>query len=160
MSWAIEDKELLATPRLPPDRRWRRKCTATARAEVMMVCFAHALRSLALARRRFGYRRLHLVLRREGLLVNHKKLYRLYREEKLAVRKRGGRKRALGHASADRRCRRAATSVGASTSCRMLCAMAAGSVCLASSTTSRASAWRWSRTPRCRARGLPANSMR
>ena len=54
------------------------------------------LRSLALARRRFGYLRLHLMLRREGVLVNHKEVYRLYREEKLAVRKRGGRKRALG----------------------------------------------------------------
>lgn len=36
------------------------------------------------------------MLRREGVLVNHKEVYRLYREEKLAVRKRGGRKRALG----------------------------------------------------------------
>lgn len=34
--------------------------------------------------------------RREGLVVNHKKLFRLYREEKLAVRRRGGRKRAIG----------------------------------------------------------------
>ena len=47
-------------------------------------------------RRRFGYRRLHLLLRREGVMLNHKKLYRLYREERLMVRKRGGRKRALG----------------------------------------------------------------
>ena len=31
-----------------------------------------------------------------GLLVNHKKLFRLYREEKLTVRRRGGRKRAIG----------------------------------------------------------------
>jgi putative transposase len=54
------------------------------------------LRALALVRRRFGYWRLYLVLRREGLLVNHKKVYRIYREEKLAIRKRGGRKRALG----------------------------------------------------------------
>jgi putative transposase len=51
---------------------------------------------LAACRRRFGYRRLHLLLRREGFAVNHKKLYRIYREEKLVVRKRGGRKRALG----------------------------------------------------------------
>ena len=36
------------------------------------------------------------MLRREGLVVNHKKLFRLYREEKLAVRRRGGRKRAIG----------------------------------------------------------------
>jgi len=48
------------------------------------------------ARRRFGYRRLRVVLKREGHLVNHKKLFRLYREEKLSVRKRGGRKRAIG----------------------------------------------------------------
>lgn len=54
------------------------------------------LRELAVVRRRFGYRRLHILLRREGMVMNHKKLYRLYREERLMVRKRGGRKRALG----------------------------------------------------------------
>jgi putative transposase len=54
------------------------------------------LRSLASERRRFGYRRLHILLRREGAQVNHKKLRRLYRDEKLQVRRRGGRKRALG----------------------------------------------------------------
>ena len=54
------------------------------------------LKELASERRRFGYRRLHLLLRREGLTLNWKKLYRIYREEKLTVRKRGGRKRALG----------------------------------------------------------------
>jgi putative transposase len=51
---------------------------------------------LALERRRFGYRRLHIPLRREGIVLNHKKLYGLYREERLIVRKRGGRKRSLG----------------------------------------------------------------
>ena len=54
------------------------------------------LKELALERRRFGYRRLHILLRREGIELNHKKLFRLYREEKLAVRRRGGRKRAMG----------------------------------------------------------------
>lgn len=54
------------------------------------------LKELAFERRRFGYRRLHILLRREGTVVNHKKLRRLYREEKLQVRRRGGRKRALG----------------------------------------------------------------
>ena len=54
------------------------------------------LRELAAERRRFGYRRLHLLLKREGIEVNQKKIYRLYREEGLTVRKRGGRKRALG----------------------------------------------------------------
>jgi putative transposase len=54
------------------------------------------LRELATERRRFGYRRLLILLRREGLVVNHKRLFRPYREERLTVRKRGGRKRALG----------------------------------------------------------------
>ena len=47
-------------------------------------------------RRRFGYRRLHVFLRREGHEVNHKRLFRIYREERLHVRRRGGRKRAIG----------------------------------------------------------------
>jgi putative transposase len=54
------------------------------------------LREIAAIRRRFGYRRLHILLRREGFALNHKKLRRLYAEERLQVRRRGGRKRALG----------------------------------------------------------------
>ncbi len=54
------------------------------------------LRELAAIRHRFGYRRLMILLRREGTRVNHKKLRRLYREERLQVRRRSGRKRALG----------------------------------------------------------------
>jgi len=54
------------------------------------------LLALAKERRRFGYRRLLVFLRREGFVVNHKRLFRIYREERLMVRKRGGRKRALG----------------------------------------------------------------
>jgi putative transposase len=54
------------------------------------------LKDVANERRRFGYRRLHILLRREGIMLNHKKLFRLYREERLSVRRRGGRKRALG----------------------------------------------------------------
>ena len=54
------------------------------------------LRALSAERRRFGYRRLHVMLSREGLHMNQKKLRRLYREEGLQVRRRGGRKRALG----------------------------------------------------------------
>ncbi len=54
------------------------------------------LKVLAQERRRFGYRRLHVLLRREGHVVNHKRLFRLYREERLTVRRRGGRKRAIG----------------------------------------------------------------
>ncbi len=55
-----------------------------------------AMKKVAGERRRFGYRRIHLMLERQGIRMNQKKLRRLYREEKLQVRKRGGRKRALG----------------------------------------------------------------
>ncbi|EIE52842.1 integrase catalytic subunit [Citreicella sp. 357] len=54
------------------------------------------LKELSGERRRFGYRRLHLLLGREGWHVKWKKLYRIYREEGLTVRKRGGRKPAIG----------------------------------------------------------------
>jgi putative transposase len=47
---------------------------------------------LAHARRRFGYRRIHDLLRREGVKANHKRVYRLYREAALSVRKRRRRK--------------------------------------------------------------------
>lgn len=46
------------------------------------------LRDLAIERVRWGYRRLHLLLEREGRTVNVKRVYRLYREEGLAVRRR------------------------------------------------------------------------
>ena len=68
---------------MPRGVRRRRRCAAR-------------LKALASERRRFGYRRLHILLRREGIALNHKKLFRLYREERLTVRRRGGRKRALG----------------------------------------------------------------
>jgi putative transposase len=54
------------------------------------------IREIAVDRRRFGYRRVHVLLKREGVQVNHKKLRRLYAKEKLQVKRRGGRKRALG----------------------------------------------------------------
>ena len=48
------------------------------------------LREMAQQRRRFGYRRLGWRLIREGHAMNHKKLYRLYREEKLMVHRPPG----------------------------------------------------------------------
>lgn len=60
---------------------------------------------LAHARRRFGYRRIHDLLRREGVQANHKKVYRLYREAALSVRKRRRRKGVM----VDRRALNAAT---------------------------------------------------
>lgn len=53
------------------------------------------LRELAAEKRRYGYRRLHWLLRREGVCVNHKCVERIYREEGLSLRRRK-RKRAAG----------------------------------------------------------------
>ena len=54
------------------------------------------MREITGLRRRFGYRRVGVMLERKGHIMNHKKLYRLYREEGLSVRRRRGRKRARG----------------------------------------------------------------
>jgi putative transposase len=54
------------------------------------------LRELAEQRRRFGYRRLHVLLEREGVVVNVKRVRRLYREEGLSLRQRRGRRRRRG----------------------------------------------------------------
>lgn len=54
------------------------------------------LRDLASERHRFGYRRLFVLLRREGELSGINRIYRLYREEGLTVRKRKAHRMALG----------------------------------------------------------------
>ena len=79
--------EVLAVDRSGVRYRSIRADDATERA---------AMKAVAAERRRFGYRRIHIMLERQGIAMNLKKLRRLYREEKLQVRKRGGRKRALG----------------------------------------------------------------
>src|SRR5271155_2736583 len=59
--------------------RYRSRRSGDAELRARLLALAHE-------RRRFGYRRLHLLLRREGFIVNHKRLFRLYREERLMVR--------------------------------------------------------------------------
>ena len=54
------------------------------------------MKEMAMKNRRYGYRRIHVLLKRSGQKVNHKKVYRLYRALGLKVLKRGGRKRAIG----------------------------------------------------------------
>ncbi len=95
MTWAVDDKSYSQRRacRLvglqPKTYRYASKRTGDEELR-------SRLRELASQRRRFGYRRLGLLLARQGIRLNHKKLYRLYKEERLTVRKRGGRKRALG----------------------------------------------------------------
>ena len=50
------------------------------------------MKEIAQKRRRFGYRRLHVMLHREGFLLNHKRTERIYRQENLALRKRKKKK--------------------------------------------------------------------
>jgi len=54
------------------------------------------LRELAEQRKRFGSPRLHILLKREGLVINHKRTERIYREEGLILRKKRRRKGAAG----------------------------------------------------------------
>ncbi|MFJ3465865.1 IS3 family transposase [Achromobacter spanius] len=60
------------------------------------VALRTKLRDLANERRRFGYRRLFILLRRDGEPYGVNRIYRLYREEGLSVRKRKARRRAVG----------------------------------------------------------------
>lgn len=95
MNWAIEEKsysQRRACRLIGLDPKTYRY--ASRRSDDVEI--RERLKALAGQRRRFGYRRLQILLRREGIALNHKKLFRLYREERLTVRRRGGRKRALG----------------------------------------------------------------
>ncbi len=58
------------------------------RASVQNTELQAQLVELAQERRRFGYRRLHILLRRAGVQVNHKRIYRLYRAAGLMVKRR------------------------------------------------------------------------
>lgn len=84
----------------------QRRACEVVRAPRSMVRYRHRrpddaalrtrLKDLASERRRFGYRRLNQMLKREGTVVNLKKVRRLYAEERLQVKRRKGRKKASG----------------------------------------------------------------
>lgn len=69
------------------------------------------LRDLAASRVRYGYRRLHVLLRREGWQVNLKRVYRLYRQEQLALRRKKPRRRVSCRDRVDRPAAEAADQV-------------------------------------------------
>ena len=73
----------------------RSSCRYVAR-RTMVQGLLDELRRHAAERPRFGYRRLHVLLRRGGWQVNHKRVYRLYRAEGLAVRRRKRKRLAAG----------------------------------------------------------------
>ena len=83
----------------------RRACTIVAADRKMIryrsrrppdIELRARLRDLANQRRRFGYRRLFILLRDQGEPSGINRIYRLYREEGLTVRKRRARRRAVG----------------------------------------------------------------
>ncbi|MEM7210569.1 MAG: IS3 family transposase [Pseudomonadota bacterium] len=95
VDWAMNEKgcsqrQACALAGIDP-RVYRRRSSQSEAAELRA-----RRKGLASERRRFGYRRLHILLKREGWVVNWKRLYRIYKQEELTVRKRGGRKRAVG----------------------------------------------------------------
>ncbi len=75
--------------------RYRPRATRFAEANQRLRV---RLRELAEDRRRWGYRRLHVLLKREGWKVNSKRVYRIYVEEKLIVRRRKRRRRICAQA--------------------------------------------------------------
>lgn len=107
------------------------------------------LRELANERRRFGYRRLFVLLRREGEPSGVNRIYRLYREEGLTVRKRKARRKAIGTRApilVEARPMHAGRWISSMTSSLM----ASVSAFSTWSTTSPANAWLRSRTLRSR----------
>jgi transposase InsO family protein len=84
------------------------------------------IRDLAATRTRYGYFRIYILLRREGWIVNHKRVYRLYRDDGLSLRlKKPGATSALPTASGNlRRWRR--TRCGRWISSRTPCSTAGG----------------------------------
>ncbi len=53
----------------------------------------HRIKEIATMRAGYGYRRIHVLLRREGWMVNHKRVCRIYREEGLSMRHRPPKRR-------------------------------------------------------------------
>ncbi len=67
-------------------------CRYEAQRPAADAHLSERITELALERRRFGYRRIWQLLRREGLHVNHKRVYRLYHLRGLGVKRRRRRK--------------------------------------------------------------------
>ena len=71
---------------VPASFRYRGRSPDTSALKLRM-------RDLAASRVRYGYRRIHVLLRREGWVLNHKKVYRLYKLEGLSLRLKKSKKR-------------------------------------------------------------------
>ena len=101
----VAKREAVAHLRSAMDLSERRACSIVGADRTMVryrsrrpadTALRSRLQALANERRRFGYRRLFILLRREGEPSGINRIYRLYREEGLTVRKRRARRRAVG----------------------------------------------------------------
>ncbi len=90
---AFEVSERRACRALGFSRTTQRRSSPKRVKDLVLI---ERLRFLASERPRFGYRRLHLLLKRDGLAINHKRVYRVYRAEGLAVRQKVRRRLAIG----------------------------------------------------------------
>ena len=135
-------REAVAHLRNAMEMSERRACTIVAADRTMIRYRSRRppeaelrarLRELANQRRRFGYRRLFILLRREGEPSGINRIYRLYREEGLTVRKRSARRRAVG--SRTPILRPGSTPAGRSTSSMTSSPLAGASASSTSSTT-------------------------
>ena len=79
----------------------RTSCRYRSRADEQ-AALRIRLRDLAYARVSYGYRRLHVLLRREGWCINHKRVYRLYRLEGLMMRPKKHRRHVTAHRRMER----------------------------------------------------------
>jgi len=61
------------------------------------------IREIAETRVRYGYRRIHVLLEREGWQVNHKRVYRLYVEEGLQIRNKRSKRKVAAKLREDRK---------------------------------------------------------
>ena len=143
----------------------RRACTIVAADRKMIryrsrrppdIELRSRLRDLANQRRRFGYRRLFILLREQGEPSGVNRIYRLYREEGLTVRKRKAR-RGLSELARRSWSRPGSTPAGRSISFMTSSPKAGASASSTSWMTSRESAWRRSLTLRSQASELLAN---
>jgi len=102
MVGAAHWRDLVAWAQRAYQLRERRACRALAAARSSVrykgcrppqTALRQRLREIAEVRIHYGYRRMHVLLHREGWSVNHKRVYRLYREEGLGLRRRKPKRR-------------------------------------------------------------------
>ena len=95
-TWAVSERRACRV--IEMSRRTKRYVSVRDPQDALRI----RLRDLAASRVRYGYRRLCILLRREGWEVNHKRVFRLYCRENLTVRTKRPRRHVSAKAREDR----------------------------------------------------------